>query len=313
MRKLYAVVFVLLVFSMNSCNASKQEVVFVRNEKFATIKESTFEDSVKGYDSEIDLESVIVNTKEEFLTYLENVSKSKRKKKTFVVSERFSDVLDNGEFKDFNLVVLGGNSDGEINLNVDQRHISYLFGVINGMMTRTNSVMLIYSNELKDSYENALSFMAGVKRVNLRAFDSLANNRNVLDLSSVEKEKMKSALNDFVRNNNSDMIFYISDDLSEEILNLSNELNKELFTLSDLGNNLLGGVSYDYKNIFKDVLNGGNKDNNYLVNILNKNVSINLDKLPQEIKNICENVLDEMIDGKIKFPENLNELKGIKL
>lgn len=313
MRKLYAVVFVLLVFIMNSCNASKQEVVFVRNEKFATIKESTFEDSVKSYDSEIDLESVIVNTKEEFLTYLENVSKSKRKKKTFVVSERFSDVLDNEEFKDFNLVVLGGNSDGEINLNVDQRHISYLFGVINGMMTRTNSVMLIYSNELKDSYENALSFMAGVKRVNLRAFDSLANNRNVLDLSSVEKEKMKSALNDFVRNNNSDMIFYISDDLSEEILNLSNELNKELFTLSDLGNNLLGGVSYDYKNIFKDVLNGGNKDNNYLVNILNKNVSINLDKLPQEIKNICENVLDEMIDGKIKFPENLNELKRIKL
>ena len=312
MKKLYAVMFILLVFSMSSCSGAKQEVVFVRNEKFATIKESTFEDSVKSDDSEINLENVIVNTKEEFLKYFENVSKSKRRKKTFVVSELFSDAIDNEEFKDFNLVILGGDNDDEINLNVDQRHISYLFGVISGMMTRTNSVMLIYSNELKDSYENALSFMAGGKKVNLRAFDSLYNNRNVLDLSSIEKDKMESTLDDFVRNNNSDTIFYISDDLSEKILSLSSELNKELFTLSEWGNNLLGGVSYDYKNIFKDVLNGNNKESNYLVDILNKNVSINLDKLPQEVRDICESVLTEMVDGKINFPTTLDELKGIK-
>ena len=41
MKKLYAVMFILLVFSMSSCSGAKQEVVFVRNEKFATIKEST--------------------------------------------------------------------------------------------------------------------------------------------------------------------------------------------------------------------------------------------------------------------------------
>ncbi len=311
MKKLYVVIFMILCFSLSSCK-SKQEVVFVHNEKFATIKEMTFADSVDKEDSSIELENVIVNTKEEFLDYFESISKSKRKNKTFVISELFSDVLNNRELEDFNFVILGGDNDREINLNVDQRHISYLLGVISGMMTRSNSVMIVYSNDLKDSYENALSFMAGVKRVNLRVYDSLINNRNVLDLSSIEVEKQKSSLDEFVKNNNSDIIFYLSDNLKDEILSLSEDLNKELFTLNNWGNKLIGGISYDYKTIFKDVLNSKNKDNNYLVNILNQNVSINLEKLPQEVRNICENILSEMVDSKIIFPATLEELKSIR-
>lgn len=311
MKKLYAVVFMVLFFSLTSCE-TKQEVVFVHNEKFATIKEMTFADSVDKEDSSIELENVIVNTKDEFLDYFESISKSKSKNKTFVISELFSDVLDNRELEDFNFVILGGDNDREINLNVDQRHVSYLLGVISGMMTKTNSVMIVYSNDLKDSYENALSFMAGVKRVNLRAYDSLINNRNVLDLASIEPEKKESYLKDFIKNNNSDIVFYLSDDLNEEIYSLLNDLNKELFTLNEWGNKLIGGISYDYKNIFKDLLNSKNKDTNYFVNILNQNVSINFEKLPQEVRNICESILSEMLDSKVIFPSTLDELKSIK-
>ena len=47
MKKIYVVIFVILLFSMKSCISTEHEVIFLRNEKLSTIRESSLINSIQ--------------------------------------------------------------------------------------------------------------------------------------------------------------------------------------------------------------------------------------------------------------------------
>lgn len=311
MKKIYVVIFVILLFSMKSCKSTEHEVIFLRNEKLSTIRESSFINSIQN--SNFKFKSVVLNSEEEFGEYVkENLESKKIRNKTFVISEEFLNFENiNDESIYSNLVYINGVEEGKINLKIDQRHLSYIFGVISGMLTRTNNVAIIYESELKDSFENVLSFIAGIKNVNLRAYDLLLNGENVLNLNSLSEEDNILNLESFIKNNKSDLIFYLDNQFINNAVNISKEVSKNLFTLNEFQEELFVSVSYLYEDIFSEIISSNGEFGTYSVNILDNTININIDSLPEEINQVVRNILDRMKNGNITFPSTWEELKSI--
>lgn len=311
MKKIYVVIFVILFFSMKSCRSTEHEVIFLRNEKLSTIRESSFINSIQN--SNFKFKSVVLNSEEEFGEYVkENLESKKIRNKTFVISEEFLNFENiNDESIYSNLVYINGVEEGKINLKIDQRHLSYIFGVISGMLTRTNNVAIIYESELKDSFENVLSFIAGIKNVNLRAYDLLLNGENVLNLNSLSEEDNILNLESFIKNNKSDLIFYLDNQFINNAVNISKEVSKNLFTLNEFQEELFVSVSYLYEDIFSEIISSNGEFGTYSVNILDNTININIDSLPEEINQVVRNILDRMKNGNITFPSTWEELKSI--
>lgn len=311
MKKIYVVIFVILLFSMKSCRSTEHEVIFLRNEKLSTIRESSLINSIQN--SNFKFKSVVLNGEEEFDEYVnENLESKKIKNKTFIISEEFSNFINiNDESIYSNLVYINSIEEGKINLKIDQRHLSYILGVISGMLTRTNNVAIIYESELKDSFENVLSFIVGVKSVNLRAYDLLLNGENVLNLNSLLEEDKILNLENFIKNNKSDLILYLDNQLIDNVVNISEEVSKTLFTLNEFQEELFISVSYLYEDIFSEIIGSNGEFGTYSVNILDNTIDINIDSLPEEINQVVRNVLDRMKDGNIIFPSTWEELKII--
>ena len=311
MKKIYVVIFVILLFSMKSCISTEHEVIFLRNEKLSTIRESSLINSIQ--DSKFKFKSVVLNSEEEFGEYVkENLESKKIRSKTFIISEEFSNLVNiNDESIYSNLVYINGVEEGRINLKIDQRHLSYIFGVISGMLTRTNNVAIIYESELKDSFENVLSFVAGVKNVNLRAYDLLLNGENVLNLNSSSEEDKILNLESFIKNNKSDVIFYLDNQIIDNAVNISEEVSKTLFTLNEFQEELFVSVSYLYEDILSGIISSNVEFRTYNVNILDNTIDINIDNLPEEINQVVRNTLDRMKNGNVTFPSTWEELKII--
>lgn len=311
MKKIYVVIFVILLFSMKSCRSTEHEVIFLRNEKLSTIRESSFINSIQN--SNFKFKSVVLNSEEEFGEYVkQNLESKKIRNKTFVISEEFLNFENiNDESIYSNLVYINGVEEGKINLKIDQRHLSYIFGVISGMLTRTNNVAIIYESELKDSFENVLSFIAGIKNVNLRAYDLLLNGENVLNLNSLSEEDNILNLESFIKNNKSDLIFYLDNQFINNAVNISKEVSKNLFTLNEFQEELFVSVSYLYEDILSEIISSNGEFGTYSVNILDNTININIDSLPEEINQVVRNILDRMKNGNITFPSTWEELKSI--
>lgn len=311
MKKIYVVIFVILLFIMKSCISTEHEVIFLRNEKLSTIRESSLINSIQ--DSKFKFKSVVLNSEEEFDEYVkENLESKKIRNKTFIISEEFLNFVNiNDEFIYSNLVYINGVEESRINLKIDQRHLSYIFGVISGMLTRTNNVAIIYESELNDSFENVLSFVAGVKNVNLRAYDLLLNGENVLNLNSLLEEDKISNLESFIKNTKSDLIFYLDNQLINNAVNISEEVSKTLFTLNDFQEELFLSGSYLYEDILSEIISSNGEVKTYNVNILDSTIDINIESLPEEINQVVRNILDRMKNGNITFPSTWEELKSI--
>lgn len=311
MKKIYVVIFVILLFGMKSCISTEHEVIFLRNEKLSTIRESSLINSIQ--DSKFKFKSVVLNSEEEFGEYVkENLESKKIGNKTFIISEEFSNLVNiNDESIYSNLVYINGVEESRINLKIDQIHLSYIFGVISGMLTRTNNVAIIYESELKDCFENVLSFVAGVKNVNLRAYDLLLNGENVLNLNSLSEEDKISNLESFIKNSKSDLIFYLDNQLINNAVNISEEVSKTLFTLNEFQEELFVSGSYLYEDILSEIISSNGEFRTYNINILDNTIDINIEGLPEEINQVVRNILDRMKNGNITFPSTWEELKSI--
>lgn len=308
MKKIYAVILVILLFNIKSCESTEHEIIFLRNEKLSTIRENSFINVIQNLNFKFN--NVILNNEEEFSEYVrENLE---FKNKTFIVSEEFLNFVNiNDEFIYPNLVYINGIEEGKINLKIDQRHLSYIFGVISGMLTRTNSLAIIYESELKDSFENVLYFIAGVKNVNLRAYDLLLNRENVLDLNSLSEEDKILDLESFIKNNKSDIVYYLDNQFIDNAFNISEQVSKTLFTLNEFQEELFVSVSYLYEDIISEIVDSNGGFGTYSVSILDNTIDINIDSLPEEIKKVVRNTLDSIKNGNIIFPSTWEELKII--
>lgn len=303
MKKIiYIVIFGVLFFSMNSCKNTEREVVFLRNEVLSTIEESSFISNIKNLD--LKFKEIILNNQEEFNEYVSGISNSKKNlNQTFIVSEVFSD----NEIINSDLIYINGNREGNSNLEIDQRDLIYLFGVVSGMITKSNNVSVIYSSGFKDFSEYLLSFIAGVKTVNLRAYDSLLNGENVLNTFEFKDEEKKVNINNFIENNKSDVILYLDEDIIENLGGVLEEKIKTIFSLYEFIDNDYLKISYFYD----DIINKNIDSKNYILSLSNNNISINFEGLPEEVRLVAEGNLNKIIEGNMYIPSNLNELKGM--
>lgn len=303
MKKIiYIVIFGVLFFSMNSCKNTEREVVFLRNEVLSTIEESSFISNIKNLD--LKFKEIILNNQEEFNEYVSGISNSKKNlNQTFIVSEVFSD----NEIVNSDLIYVNGNREGNSNLEIDQRDLIYLFGVVSGMITKSNNVSVIYSSGFKDFPEYLLSFIAGVKTVNLRAYDSLLNGENVLNTFEFKDEEKKVNINNFIDNNKSDVILYLDEDIIENLGGVLEGKIKTIFSLYEFIDNDYLKISYFYD----DIVNKNIDSKNYILSLSNNNISINFEGLPEEVRLVAEGNLNKIIEGNIYIPSNLNELKGM--
>lgn len=303
MKKIvYIVIFGVLFFSMSSCNKTEQEVIFLKNENLSSIGESSFIDNIKN--SNFKFEEVILRSDEEFTTYLNSILKSNKKSnKTFIVSEKFS----NNGIIDSNLIQINGNKEGNSNLNIYQKDLVYLFGVISGMITKSNNVSVIYSNKFEDYKEYMLSFIAGVKTVNLRAYDLLLNGVNTLNTADFSDEEKRVNISNFVKNNKSDVVLYLDVNISENLKDILEEKSKTIFSLYEFIENDYLKISY----IYDDIINKNFSSENYDLSLMNNTIKIDFTNLPDELKLVGENSLRKIMDGNLYIPSNLDELKGM--
>lgn len=303
MKKImYTVIFVVLFFSMSSCNKTEQEIVFLRNERINTIKESSFIENIKNLN--LNFKEVILKSDEEFNNYLSDILKSKKiSNKTFIVSEEFyrNEIIDN------NLIQINGNKDGNYNLSIYQKDLVYLLGVISGMVTKTNNVAVIYSSNFKDYPEYMLSFIAGIKMVNLRAYDSLLNGVNTFNTADLSEENKSSSIVSFIEDNKSDVFLYLDKGILENLSVILDQKEKTIFSLNDFVENDYLKVSY----VYDDVTNKSFDSGNYVLSLMNNTINVDLTNLPEEVKLVAENTLSKIMSGNIYIPSNLNELKEI--
>ena len=287
---------ILLIFAViTSCSKSKYQILFIRGKEAYSLGENLFEEYLRNLDFEFD--SVILNNEEEFLEYLSSINQSKIKDNIFVISEKFSNSDIENEFNNSNYVYINGVLENRNNLKIDTKYVSYLLGAVSGMVTRSNSVSVIYSDTLKDYDENFSYYAEGIRRVNLRAYDLILNNENVLNLS-LSADKVLD-LKNFLESNSSDVVFYLGDNSIE----VFDDSLKMVFTLNKSINNSFIDIFYDYGSVFEEIIKNLNTDfyKDYVISIKNNNISFNLDNLPLEIAEIFDNILSEILSGNLEL------------
>lgn len=303
MKKIiYMVIFGVLFFIMNSCNNVEQEVIFLRGDVLNTIGESSLIDNIKN--SNLKFKEVILRSGEEFDKYLSGIQNSRKGlNQTFIVSESFS----NNEIINSDFIQLYGNREGGYNLNIYQKDLVYLFGIVSGMITKSNNVSIIYSSNFKDFPEYLLSFIAGIKTVNLRAYDLILNGVNTLNTFGFNEDEKKVNINNFIKNNKSDVIFYLDDNIVENLSDTLDEKTKTIFSLYDFIDNDYLKISYGYD----DIINKNSNSGNYILSLVNNTININFDNLPEEVRLVVEGNFNRIMDEDIHIPSSLSELKNM--
>lgn len=301
MKKIYFVVLLILILSVKSCKSTNEEILFLRTKTINTISEGTFINSMEK--SNYNLKEVMFDNEEEFKNYIhESMEMKKLSSKKKIASGEFSKT--GATLK--NLVYINPQEMGLSSLNIDQKGLSYIFGLISGMVSRTNSVSIVYSKNLRDSNENILAFLSGIKKVNLRAYDLIRSGENVLDTSLLEGDNISSQTQEFLNKTKSDIVFYLSD--NQNIID--NLKSTTVFTLNEFYENGYLKFSYDYENLIKNLFKGNEDFKKYDLSIFSGNISINTEHLPSEVKNIVDNALNNIKQGILKIPSNLDELKN---
>lgn len=266
MKKLYVAILMLLMFAISSCSFTKDKVVYIHDNSFKSLREENFINNVMELD--VGFEDVSLGSDEEFLNYINEMSE-KKNKSLYVISERFEN-LDVSGYLDNYIYLNNDINDNMRNLTIDQTKINYLLGIISGMYTRTNNVGVLYSSKYSDLNEEFTSFIEGVKVVNPRAYDSLIDGVNTLDVDSVDE----NGIEDFMKNNKSDVIFNLSslEVTNDEKIVLTNGIKDEEFI----------NIFYDYDTVIGDIQKNNSED--YVIDITN-NVNVNLTNFPEEILN----------------------------
>lgn len=310
MKKIFIAFFGIILFvSLSACKSKKHEIILVQDEKIETLAEkSMLEDIREDKELSFDFKNVKVSNQEGLNDYLKEFSNSKDKSnKTFIISEALNTISD--EFKDYNIVYVNKNGENNRTINIDQTHISYLYGIISGMLTRTNEVSVIYSKDILDSSKNMFAFISGVKNVNLRAYDYLSVGKNIFDVSEINGDEREAAIENFIKNNKSDVIFYLNHTFNENISNIFEQSSKLIFTLNEHSDPYVK-VTYAYEDILQNIVNNDQKLN--IVSFLNDTISMDISNLPEEVQNILGEYIQSIKSNGITFPNSFEELKGKK-
>ncbi len=304
MKKIFVLIFLILILSIKSCASAEKQVIFIRGDKLNAIGEISFLNVIK--DSNVNFKEIILKNEEEFSNYVEaNLNSKSGKDKLFIVSSIFSNVLLNESYS--NLVYINGNKDDVVDFRIDQRCVSYIFGVISGMLTRTNEISIVYSDDMQDSFDNVLAFILGVKNVNPRAYDMLKSYENVLDIDSLgEVENIVSAIIDFMDSNNSDIVFYLDNEFLNNVYDIFEDNMKSIVTLERFGENIFLNIKYKYDEVIEDVFKGRTKT--YFISLVGGLINIDLKNLPEDVRDVTQNSLSEVFNNSIIFPTSMKEL-----
>lgn len=303
MKKIYVVILLILIFSMKSCGNTVQEIIFLRGKTINTVIENSFLNSMENSKFKFKFKEIIFENNEEFKDYIMKKleSKKKSKQKNIISSEFLSN-----DFLNPNLFYINSNNENLYGINIDQGYLSYVFGIISGMVSRSNSVSIVYSSDLKDSINQIIYFMSGLKKVNLRAYDLICNNENVFDLSKILNE---NNIQELLNNSKSDVVFYLNGNDKNSLIESLRSSAETVFTLNEFDENGYLKISYDYESVFRDLFRNDESVKKYNLSISQGTININTDNLPDEVKNIVNEVLNKIMRGMVKLPSNFEELK----
>lgn len=278
MRKLYVFIFMAIFLIMSSCSPNGYDVIYVHSDEFKTLAEENFKYNMEKL---LDNFKVLnVSNDEKFIQYFNELSnEQKNNKNIFVISERFSNIDISDKIS--NLIYINGKNIDANNLIIDQKSVSYLLGVISGLVTRKNSISILYMEDYADHKEIIDAFIAGVKEVNLRAYDMLSNLENVKCITSDNKEEIE----EFIKGS-SDIIF----NLSKEDIVVDDKFLFDL-NMDDISENLIA-ILYDYEN-FKYMVESG-EIKTHSISIYDKSIEFNLNNLPEEVVSIFNKYLNNI-------------------
>lgn len=169
------------------------------------------------------------------------------------------------------------------NLLINQKSVAYILGVISGVVTRKNSISILYSEDYVDYKEIMDSFVAGIKEVNLRAYDLLSDLENVKYVTTSNIDEVQS----FISSNNSDIIFNIS----KEVIDVN---DKFLFNLNmdDISKDLLT-VLYDYEGFINMI--EGDEITDYSIGVKEGNIKFNLSNMSKELVDVFNKYLSNIV------------------
>lgn len=305
MKKIFVVILLILIFSMKSCGNTVQEIMFLRGKIVNTISENSFLNSMKN--SNFKFKELIFENDDEFRDYIENKMESKKiSNRKNIISSEFL----NSDYLNSDLFYINSNNENVYGINIEQSYLSYVFGIVSGMISRSNSVSIIYSGNLTDSSNQIISFMSGLKKVNLRAYDLICNNENIFDLSKVSDEDILNRVQKFLDNSQSDVVFCLDENGKNDIIEELRSSMRTVFTLNEFDENGYLKISYGYENLFKKLFEDNGNVKKYNLSISNNTINVNTDNLPDEVRNIVNLVLDKIISGMISIPSNFEELKA---
>ena len=279
MRKLYVFIFIAIFLIMSSCSANGYDVIYIHSDEFETLAEENFKYNMEKL---LDNFKVLnIPNDEEFIEYFNKLSnEQKNNKNIFIVSEKFSNV-DISDRID-KVIYINNKFNMDINnLLIDQKPVSYLLGIISGLVTRRNSIFILYSEDYVDHREIIDAFITGVREVNLRAYDSLSSLENVKCITLDNKEEIQEIIN-----SESDIVFNLS---KEDII----VDDKFLFDLNmdNISENLVS-ILYDYGS-FINIIESG-KIATYSIGIHDESIKFNLTNLPEEVVNIFNKYLNNI-------------------
>lgn len=282
-----------------------QEIMFLRGKIVNTISENSFLNSMKN--SNFKFKELIFENDDEFRDYIENKMESKKiSNRKNIISSEFL----NSDYLNSDLFYINSNNENVYGINIEQSYLSYVFGIVSGMISRSNSVSIIYSGNLTDSSNQIISFMSGLKKVNLRAYDLICNNENIFDLSKVSDEDILNRVQKFLDNSQSDVVFCLDENGKNDIIEELRSSMRTVFTLNEFDENGYLKISYGYENLFKKLFEDNGNVKKYNLSISNNTINVNTDNLPDEVRNIVNLVLDKIISGMISIPSNFEELKA---
>ncbi len=270
MKKFYAAILMLLIFTISSCSFNKNKIIYIHDNSFKSLVEENFKNNIKDLSS-FDYDEVIIEKEEGLLEYFTNLKKSD-KNTIFILSEKF-DGFDISPYTDKYMYLNDKESENTHTLVVDQSKINYMLGLISGLLTNNHSIAILYEEGFKDLEISMLSFMEGVKKVNPRAFDALYNKENILSINSIGD----SDINNFIGNIGSDILFNLSttDITNDQKIILSNNMKDENFI----------NIFYNYENVINELQNSNFAD--YVMDITS-DVDINLTNFPEEVLNLVK-------------------------
>lgn len=276
MKKLYVLVFMLLFLSISSCS-TKEEIIYLYTDKFKSLAEESFIYNMKKLN--VNFKSVNIENDNLLLDYFNDLSDRQLKNNVFVISEGFSNVDISNKVNNY-IYINNKNNPNLNNLDINQKEVSYLLGVISGVITRKNEVSIVYSKNLSDYNDNLTSFINGLKEVNLRAYDYFLDGKNLIDVDSINIGEISS---------------YVSGDI---VFNLSNQelgLNDNIvlsLNMDDSSRDIIE-ILYKYDDFLENVRN--NKGlNNFTISIYGGSIEFNLTNLPKEVLDIFQSYLDKI-------------------